>query len=183
VILEGLEPSNADEFNEENADIVRYSQFVLRPLDLPSLEPEYDVETDLTQYDVTTPFRWEMDFANSGVADFPVERLDFGTFPENLRVYLSPDSRPTTASSNLSSGSIYRLDEKADGRIFLEIDTASAGSIQIQYLDENGDWRVANPSQFSTPGSRFFWTDRGPPGTDRHPSQVSYRIYRVYHNP
>lgn len=182
VIKEGEEQENENYFDENNADIIESAEFFYWPLNLPALNEDYAFETDQTLHSPYDTIRWNLDFTNGGNSNFPVDRLDLDKFPDNIRIYLTPDAGSASTSSGTST-SILRLEEEEDGRIFLEADTSYATSVQVQYLDESGDWKYALPEVIETSGSRFFWSDRGPPATDSHPSEVPYRIYRVILNP
>ncbi len=182
VIREGLEQEDESIFEEDNADIVSYASYILWPLELPILNEDYESDTNQQLYDPSEAFRWDLDFRNGGNSVFPVDRLDLTTYPDSIRVYLSPESMPISTSTGTAS-QILHLEEEEDGRIFIEASTAYATSIQIQYLDENGEWRYALPWSLEASGNRFYWSDRGPPMTESHPSEVQYRIYRVIQNP
>ncbi len=183
VLQEGDTLEEGEKFLDHHADIATYRSYILWPLDLPVLEPEFTDESDQTRHAIDEAFSFNVDFRNSGVEQFPVQRLDLDQYPDSLRIYLSAGDILNSDTYSGSSVTVYQLVERDDGGMMLEIDTSSVSSLQIQYLDDNGGWRVAHPAYIYTQGSRLFWTDRGPPTTDHPPSEVNFRIYRVIANP
>jgi len=183
VLIEGEEQQNQNTFKDENADTVSYAYYFLRPLSLPALEPEYAEETDQLLYSPEEAFQWNLDFTNSGIATFPVDRLDLQNFPGSVRIFLTAEATPLTPLGGLSSIPILSFKEVEDQSIRLELDTGGNQSIQIQYIGEDGIWRVVQPSIIRTPSTRLFWTDSGPPATIEHPSKTDFRIYKVLVSP
>ena len=66
-----------------------------------------------------------------------------------------------------------------EGRFLIEFRAEPGGQYLIQYRDsDTGRWKDALPTIYAT-ANVVQWIDAGPPKTDRPPSEVSMRFYRV----
>lgn len=178
VLVEGTERINDVVFTEENADVIVNDRYILQPVNLPVLDPE--VEDSREEHpDIGSLFDYLIEFGNSGVTAFDVSRIDPVQNPDALRVYLSrQDVREPGGFTG--SYNVAQFEVLDDGTVMMEIINSGLGALGIEYMDEFGGWRVAEPYTITRVGSRLLWFDYGPPKTDRHPSETQMRLYRVF---
>lgn len=67
----------------------------------------------------------------------------------------------------------------SDGTFLLEFTSLPGRAYAVQYSDDLVLWRTVAPTLTGN-GTRLQWTDYGPPRTDRPPSEVPNRYYRVF---
>ena len=65
-----------------------------------------------------------------------------------------------------------------DGGLLIEFTAAPGSLYEVQYSDDNADWKVS-PTRIRAAGNRVQWIDRGPPRTDSPPTDKTSRFYRV----
>lgn len=179
ILNEGAEPID-DEYDITTADTIEVVTYILKPLSFPNLN---DFEADLMGgFDVTDPLDWWVDFYSRGFFTMPLDRIDPATNPDRFRLYLTVQGTSVYASSSTAL-TIEKIVPQSDGSMLLLINTDSASSIQLQYLDVGDEWRNVQPSEISTGGaSRLYWIDKGQPQTKSHPSTVNFRLYRAIQN-
>ncbi len=177
VVDEGEERVDRDFFNEANADIIIAEPYVLQPMNFPILDddfPERQIEGNFTFED---PLDFTVEFSNRGRRDFEASRLD-PSREDAVRLLISPVGM-AQASKTEFTGDILALTEEANGEILIEFSNPSRTDFHIEYLTEEGIWKLAQPGLMSSPGTRIFWKDTGPPKTHPHPSDAQFRIYRI----
>ncbi len=179
---------STDIFTTENADILFDARFLLTPLSIPPLNPEFEDLRDTEQPAIGYPFQtlddfdYTLEFTHGGQSGLNTERLN-PEVEDGIRLLLSRsgDQIPLQPANTGTNIPILDVIEQTDGSIMLVIDSSApnAQRIQIEYWDGVGEWKVAQPDDVNTSGSRFWWIDNGPPKTDPHPSEVNMRLYRV----
>lgn len=192
VIDEGIEQSNPEFFLSENANIIVAEDCVLQKLNVgPSqgwdvLSPELAEDNERDNYfSVEDDINLTLFFENGGRKRYPVERLarlneePEGDRPNNMRLLLSTDDfLDTDQASFISNDQIIHFQPQADGTVFVEINNSNRSPIAVQYMDEDGEWRNAQPGAMFDLGTRLIWYDTGPPTTHKHPGEVNFRLYR-----
>lgn len=87
-----------------------------------------------------------------------------------------------TASTNLSL-SITTFTNLSGGRWLVEFQSVPGRSYTVLYFDNLvSAWSAAQPAIIA-PADRTQWIDNGPPKTSTHPSNTTFRLYRVLQNP
>ena len=180
-LSEGVEPENDSTFIDANADVVEFAQFILKPLNLPRLNDFEAIVDD--GYDINEPSDWTVDLASRAFFRIPLDRIDPAINPHRFKLYLTTDATQVLAGNTGNVLQISNFEPQPDGSMLLMITTGGSNSLQIQYLDAGEEWKVVQPTSISTGGaSRLYWLDRGPPQTRSHPSEESFRLYRVIQN-
>ncbi len=180
-LSEGVDPENDNTFIDANADVVEFAQFILKPLNLPRLNDFEAIVDD--GYDVNEASDWTVDLASRAFFRIPLDRIDPAINPHRFKLYLTTDATQVLAGNTGNVLQISNFEPQPDGSMLLMITTGGSNSLQIQYLDAGEEWKVVQPTSISTGGaSRLYWLDRGPPQTRSHPSEESFRLYRVIQN-
>lgn len=173
LVDEGAERIDDDFFDEGNADVFIPEQYVLLPMNFPFLDddfPERQIEGD---FDFDQPLDFLIEF--SGNRSFDIARL---MRDDAVRIYVTAAMMPT-ASTTEFNGQILEMSETEHGEMLIEFANPSRSGFEIQYLSEDGEWKLAQPGMITSEGNRVFWKDTGPPKTFPHPSEVDFRVYRV----
>ncbi len=182
IVLKQGEDAVDDYYDESTASTYEIAPYILKPINTPVLNPDFNVPVDYA-FDINDKLDWWVDFYSRGYNNFDESRIDpaFGG-EHRLRFYLTTEAAPVYATS--SSGlPIERMVPQPDGSMFIVATTSSASSVQVQYMDPGDTWKVAGPAAINTGGgSKLYWVDKGPPQTQVHPSQVPFRLYRVTSN-
>lgn len=180
-LSEGVDPENDNTFIDANADVVEFAQFILKPLNLPRLNDFEAIVDD--GYDINEASDWTVDLASRAFFRIPLDRIDPAINPHRFKLYLTTDATQVLAGNTGNVLQISNFEPQPDGSMLLMITTGGSNSLQIQYLDAGEEWKVVQPTSISTGGaSRLYWLDRGPPQTRSHPSEESFRLYRVIQN-
>jgi hypothetical protein len=176
ILFEGAEAKD-NKYDVTTADTIELAPYILKPLNLPPLN-DFQSETK-TAFDINEPLPWTVNFYSRGYFTLPIERLDPASNPNRIRVYLTTDGTQYLPDSAVALP-IERFQPQPDGSVLLMVDVSSTLNVQIQYLDPGDRWRSVIPASIATSGSSWLhWTDTGPPMTQRHPSEVPFRLYRV----
>ncbi len=183
VLLREGEDQTSSDFTDVNADLSIRNPFVLRPLNLPTLN---DSEAVLdNRYGINESFDWTVEFSNAGFLQLDTSKIDPAQNADRLKVFLSVDDVNLTGlSGNLLAVPI--IEPQTDGSVLIVPRTNTVRFFEIQYQDENGEWKVAQPAVIENPflinnrvSNFHFWLDLGPPKTEKHPSEAPFRMYRV----
>lgn len=176
-LLEGEPFETNHTFSDRHADVRIQEYYFLQQLNLDVLDPERTEErTDYAE--IGDPFDFTVEFSNEGFRDFDYSRL---TQEGGLRIYLSRADVPPVNTNNttvIAESNIMRFLPREDGAIFAEVNNPRRAPITVEYMDEDGSWRRAQPSVLRSLGSRLYWIDHGPPRTNKHPGEVDFRLYR-----
>jgi hypothetical protein len=189
-LLEGVErPDSQLSFELENADTILFQDELYVPLELFDIDPDTTIGEGQSgsAYQPLIPedgaMKFTLEFTNGGRPGFDLSRLQRD---DSVRLLLSRSSRRTLGAEGSFTGTIYSVQELNDnsGRMLIEMsipNTSAAGSnsIQIEYLNEEGEWLLVQPSTLGNFGSNIWWIDQGPPMTWPHPKDVKMRLYRI----
>jgi len=181
IVLRAGEPTKKDLFELKNADIVERAEFLLWQLSMPALN---DFEADRNSYAMPgDPMDFTVEFSSSGKGTLPRNLVDPSDASGRVKVFLSATDLPAAATGS-SLINPLRILPLENGDMMLELDTSVASNgIQVQYLEQDGKWRTAQPISIQTEGaSRHYWIDSGPPKTRQDPASVDFRLYRVIQN-
>lgn len=182
-VIEGEPVKGNNPFERKNADYYVVQDYFLRPLNLPVL----DSQTTLDQedfYELSDDFDFHVEFTNAGRAKFPIDRV---SDDHAVRFFLSRDTLQSTSGTAVASSRILRMVEQDDGSILFEVEVPStinsSGNVIrqnmiVEYMDEDGVWRLAQPTVLRGLGSRLYWIDHGYPRTESHPKDARMRLYR-----
>ena len=86
-----------------------------------------------------------------------------------------PDPPPAAIGASFAIDRMLRLE---DGSFLIEFSCEPGHHYEMQYSDDGTVWKSA-ATKLTAAGNRLQWIDRGPPATDKHPSQATMRFYRV----
>jgi hypothetical protein len=183
LILEGEPVSGNRPFTDENASYYFLNDYFLRELNLPVLDPEKTPARE-DYYELPEDFDFFVEFTNGGRSTFQMDRVQGD---HAVRFYLSRNSIPAVSGTVLPSNRIRRMIEQEDGSILFEVEVpidsgASRQTITVEYMDEDGVWRQAQPTFLQNLNSRLYWIDHGYPRTESHPSDAPMRLYRFSSN-
>lgn len=188
-IAEGEEQtSSTGAFSDENADTYFYDQFVLQPLNFGDIDDDtrlFDPREGF--FEVGDPMDFLIEFSNHGKRDFQTDRLNVALHPEAIQIYLTSNDDISYETGTTFSGMIKGMEEiigfdqiGGDDKkeILLQLYNPTGG-FRIEYMDEGGEWRAAQPGRIYDTTTIYNWIDQGPPKTNKHPSESKFRLYRV----